>query len=216
MESIAFPQCEQPYNLPHRVLVFIFTPSILFEKKADYDKWITLISHFILQLGCCHTDMCLSVTSSSFLLCWILSGVFCLFIFALFCKERTGNIEIFPGGKRRRVIIQSDLMNKSLKKSLRFKVKKFLITRNNLALIKQLWEELLWALPLCVSLQAGNPRWRRCRMNLSTVSPLAAALPRGNSTCHGQTSQWSTSPMTPLLRMSKPGCSPRDSTLCKF
>lgn len=69
--------------------------------------------------------------------------------------------------------------------------------------------------PLHVGVQAGNPRWRRCRTSSSTDWPLAGALPRRSSTCHGRTCQLSTSLTTPHRRTWRHGCSQRGSTLCE-
>lgn len=119
MESTTFPQCEQSYNLPHYFLVFIFKPSILFGKKSRLwqlnnppfpfysTSWV--LSH-------CSAPLC-DIQSS------LLSGVlieFCLGFFVYFCfvlQREDWEYWNIPWRKKR-VIIQSDLMNEFNKKKV--------------------------------------------------------------------------------------------------
>lgn len=111
--------------------VFIFKTSYFYLKKCRLWQLNNPPCPFSSQLGCCQTDLCLCATSSSSPLSrvsvefWCFGVLFCFcFCFCFVLQKEEWEYWNLPWRKRR-IIIQSDLVNeyvKKKKKNKRFKV----------------------------------------------------------------------------------------------
>lgn len=110
--------------------VFIFKTSYVYLKKRRLWQLNNSPGPFSSQLGCCQTDLRFSATSSSSPLSrvlvefwWFGFGFFCFVLLCFVLQKEEWECWNLPWRKRR-IIIQSDLVNESVKKKKpkRFKV----------------------------------------------------------------------------------------------